>query len=220
VVIVVGKGYGKGMGPFESLGLFKKSLFFIYEQMGNVFALSVIWLFTSVTVVLMPAVTATVYYTVNRVLDKEDAGFKDSFAAFKKYFWRATGVGLALGAMIAVLVVDMFFFVTVPQNIVLKALGGFMFWPLVFIALSMNYVIPLLVVQDISVGLAMKRAALLVLDNLTFTLVLGLLSTLLTVLAVVVPPFTVLAFAGTLGCLQVSATRSLLATYKGGGKLG
>ena len=196
----------------ETYEMFKQSILFIYEHMGNVFLMSALWLFASFTVVLIPVATATVYYTVYRLLLKEDVSFRDSFRAFRVFFWRSEALGLLIAALVLLLLIDMSFFATVPKNALVKSASGFMAWPLVFIILASNYVMPILVVKEMGVTQIVKRASLLVLDNLGFTLALGLLSLTLIVFAIM-PPFLVLAFAATLGCLQVQATVHLLTKY-------
>lgn len=198
----------------ELPGMFKRSWTFVYEHMGNVFMMSALWLFSALTVVLIPVATATVYFIVSRLLAKEDVSFKDAIVAVRRFFWRSEALGLLLAALVAILVVDISFFATVPENALVRSVSGLMFWPLVFIVLASNYVIPLLVVCDLRVGEIAKRASLMVLDNLWYSVVLGLLSLALIVCAIA-PPFLILAFAATLGCLQVQGTIALLGRYEG-----
>src|SRR6185436_11151761 len=92
--------------------------------------------------------------------------------------------------------------------------AGLLFlYPLLFWLLAMSYQWPLLAEQRQGAWSAVRKSALLVLDNPGRTLILGLLSALFSVVCTVTMVAVPLLWAGTLVFIQTEATRALLRKY-------
>jgi hypothetical protein len=102
-----------------------------------------------------------------------------------------------------------------PVLMVLGALFGYL---LVFWLLAMQYQWPLLVVQESEpkparAGAAIRKSALLVLDNMAFTLVVSAVCLLISALLWVTLVGAALLWLGAMAMLQTQATRELLRRY-------
>lgn len=86
--------------------------------------------------------------------------------------------------------------------------------PLTLWALAQLYALPLFVRQQIGVGVALRRAAILVLDNMLFTLGLAVLAVLLAGILVLTGAGTFVLLGGMLAVLTGNAAQILLNKYE------
>lgn len=86
--------------------------------------------------------------------------------------------------------------------------------PLVLWALAQLYALPLLVAERRGVGPALRRAALLVVDNIGFTLALGAIVVVLSGILILTGVGAFGLLAGVLAVLTTNATRHLLQKYE------
>ena len=129
------------------------------------------------------------------------------------------GLALAAAQFFGVLLLggNAAFYLSLRQP-VLMALGALFGYLLVFWLLSMLYQWPLLVVQEADpkpprAGAAIRKSALLVLDNLGFTLLVAAVGLLISAILGVTLVGAALLWLGTMGMVQTQATRELLRRY-------
>ncbi len=131
---------------------------------------------------------------------------------FRSALGRSVGLGLiqALGA--ALLAGNGYFYLFQRQTVwvVLGAIFGYL---LLFWLLMLLYQWPLFIEQDLAPVAAVRKSALLVLDNFGYSLGVGLVAALLSVLlwAFLVPG--VLLWGGAMALISTQATRELLRKY-------
>jgi len=130
------------------------------------------------SLLLSAPITAGLFHLTYIFVQEREAEFKELFIGFKKYFKKSVVIALILAAIIGLLVVNIQFYAT--RAPALKFIGvifaGLGLWGMVFIGLLLVYLFPILVQQDGGLGKIFKRAALLVLDNIGYTLVVAILA--------------------------------------------
>ncbi|NPV54418.1 MAG: DUF624 domain-containing protein [Firmicutes bacterium] len=211
--------------------VFVKSIKDSYGYLGTVLMNSIMWFAWAVIVVMgaslftrspwvvaglalvgtAPA-TAAASYVVFLVLKREDIGIRDFIVGFRRFGVRALGLMAAELLLIAVLLADIVFCFT-NKNPVIKAVGGIWIYALLFVLMMMNYLIPLVVQQDTGTGKALKRSALLILDNPFFSILMSFFNLLVAVVCIVIAPAFALLFMGILSFLQGNGAVEVLKKY-------
>jgi uncharacterized membrane protein len=110
------------------------------------------------------------------------------------------------------LVTDVFFFSAQPAP-GLKLIGILFLYPLLFWLLALPYQWPLLAEQRQGAWPAIKKSALLVLDNPGFVLLHAVVAALFSVACLAAMVGVPLLWVGTLAFLHTEATRALLRKY-------
>jgi uncharacterized membrane protein YesL len=163
-------------------------------------------------IVLVVPLTAAIFGDVRDVVAHEHPEWRDLIAHARAHFARAVRLGAVQVIVTLILVTDVLFFMAQPAA-GLKLAGFLFLYPLLFWLLCQQYQWPLLVEQRPAVWSTVKKSALLVLDNLGFSLVLGLTAGAITVACLMVRVGLPLLWAGSLAFLYTHATRALLRRY-------
>jgi uncharacterized membrane protein YesL len=121
-------------------------------------------------------------------------------------------LALVQAVLTPLLATDAFFFLS-QRALGAKVTGLLFLYPLLFWLLALAYQWPLLAEQRQGAWSAVKKSALLVLDNPGRTLLLGLLGALFSVVCAGTLVALPLLWAGTLAFVQTEATRALLRKY-------
>ncbi|HHV63252.1 MAG TPA: hypothetical protein GXX51_11525 [Firmicutes bacterium] len=171
-----------------------------------------IWVVAAIALVGTAPATAAASYVVFLALKREDIGIRDFIKGFRRFGARALGVMAAELLLVAVLVADIVFCFT-HRNPIIKAVGGIWVYALLFVLMMMNYLVPLVVQQDTGVRKALKRSALLILDNPFFSILMSLFNLLVAVVCVVIAPAFALLFMGILSFLQGNGAVEVLKKY-------
>lgn len=167
---------------------------------------------------LLGPLMAGIYRLVRQIVAREDPALTDLFREARRS--ALPGMALAAAQMIVgqVLFVDMLFFLSMPAAMV-RWIGLLFFYPLLFWGLAVQYQWPLLAeggepAQPVRAALtAVRKSALLVLDNLPFSLGLGVCVFFFTLFCGVTAIGAVLLWAGGLAFLDTVALRELLRKY-------
>jgi hypothetical protein len=167
---------------------------------------------------LLGPLLAGVYRLVRSIVGREDPALTDLFREARRH--ALPGLALAASQVIVgqVLLVDMLFFLSLPAPM-FRWLGLLFFYPLIFWGLTVQYQWPLLAEvgeteRPVRAALtAVKKSALLVLDNLLFSLGLGVCGLLFTLICGLTAVGAVLLWAGSLAFLYTVALRELLRKY-------
>jgi uncharacterized membrane protein YesL len=173
-------------------------------------------------------VTGGLFGYVREIVAHEHPVWTDLGPRIRAEYAPAVRLGMIQAALTALLATDAFFFLS-QGALGAKVVGLLFIYPLMFWLLAVQYQWALLVEQRLGACSAVKKSALLVLDNPSRTLLLGMLSGALTLLCVGTVVGLLLVWAGTVAFLQTEATRALLRKYgvlppelepEGGGDIG
>ncbi len=177
----------------QAARLFIRSLSLTYEHLGTSLVLSIAWFFAVATAVSFVSVTpvaaplaillaspvhAAAAAWANLVVHRDDAGLRAVARAYKAFFARSLLLGTMHAVAAFVCGVDVYIAFT-GQSAALKLLAGVWVYGGLFVAAVFMYAYPVMVEQNTTAWKAVRRSALLVLDNLGFTVVAGLIAALL-----------------------------------------
>lgn len=158
-----------------------------------------------------PATAGVFRYTRNAAARREPEWF-DLAWGFRQGLGKALGLG-ALQALGALLLAGNCYFYVLQRLPVLVVLGAVFGYLLLFWLLASLYQWPLLAEQELRPVAAIKKSALLVLDNFPYTLGLGVVVALLTLACWVTMLGGAVLWAGAGAMLLTQATRELLRKY-------
>jgi hypothetical protein len=172
---------------------------------------------------LLGPLLAGIYRYVRLIVAREDPAPADLFREARRLARSGMALAAAQAVVGQILLVDLLFFVSLPVP-VLRWVGMLFFYPLLFWGLMIQYQWPLLaeIVEERSPSVsrpltavltAVKKSALLALDNLAFSLGLWVCGLLWTLVCGVTAIGAVLLWAGSLAFLHTVALRELLRKY-------
>ena len=179
-----------------------------YDEMLVMVAANLVWFFLSILVLPFPPLTFGVFYMTNQVAHGRIPRVGMVFEGARRYLLKSWQVAIATLVIVGLLWVNIVFygrFNTMPARIVQLV----WFYVLLFWLLSQLYVLPLLLeMESPRLLLAYRNAALLVLANPGFTLLMAL--TMLSILGISVALGLPIA-ALTMSALALLSNRGLLA---------
>lgn len=157
-------------------------------------------------------ITAGVFRYTRQAAARQEPELFDLAWGFRRGLLPAWGLGL-LQAGGAILLAGNCYFYLLQRWPVLVVIGAVFGYLLGFWLLAALYQWPLLVEQELAPVAALKKSALLVLDNFPYTLGLGLVVAVLTVICWITILGGVLLWSGAAAMLLTHATRELLRRY-------
>ncbi len=217
----------------------------VYENLGTIIVLSLLWAvpvalvvggllggsvvgqvaFTVGWVSLGP-VTLAVWAVGNRIARGSPGRIRDFVDGLRGRMVPGLLLFLALVLISTLLVANVRFYFSSTLGVLGRPLdwagagirvgqlvGLFWLAPLTLWVLMQLYVLALVVEQDVSVGRALRRAAILVLDNVIFTLGMTLVVVVLATVCILSGVGMFAFFAGAMAVLTNNALRQLLARY-------
>lgn len=203
----------KGTLLLRALRVFRSSLGALYYELFLLVGVNLAWLGLSLLVVTAPPATAGVYYLANQLAKGETVSFSLFVQGMRRYFRRSWLLAI-IAVVISVLLVGNILFYANFANQWVRLISVFWGYVLLFWLAMLIYLFPLLIEQsDKSLLLILRNAALLVLDNLAFTLTLGILLLLFLLLNVALAvPLFLMAMSG-LALIQSKALLTVLEKY-------
>ncbi len=202
--------------PAYALTVLSKSATIAYERMGMVVVTSIVWYFAtlaSVTaagvvmwalplaVVLVAPLSAAITYFGNLAVHREDAGFRELWRGYTRFWVRAVVLGAVNLAVVLILWIDIRAIMT-AQAAWMRMLAGAWIYLGLFAGLLFMYAYPVMVEQDTTPWKAIRRAVILILDNPAYTLAIGFLEAVL-LAAGVLPTVLLLSGSKAAGYLQI-----------------
>lgn len=223
------------MGLSHAWGLFVKSLKTGYEYLGSVMLINVIWfflwlaplflfsiagidnliLFIAILLLCMllfgPA-TAGAYGLLNEIIQDDFHSITDFRKVFIKFFWRSILLVLTCGLIFGFGLLN---FVICKESpiLIFRLLSGIWLYLLLFCAIMFQYVFPLLVQQNIGILVIIKRAALLAIDNVLFSVAILLASLIITLISIYTVVPAVIFWLSLIGLLHNLALVQVLTKY-------
>jgi len=194
------------------LGFFPAGLTFLVLLQAP--ALNSLLIFGVVWAALFGPMTAAVYSAAMDLLEGGFFRLRDTFGHFRKHYKRAAGLSAVMGAILAVLVVDVLFFARVTagwtQLIVIGIWGYFiLMW-----AMTAIYVFPFAVRRDVSIWRILKMSVLMALDNAVATFVVGFFTLASLAVCVFLRAPVMLFMIGIFAFLHCAAFSELIKKYR------
>ena len=198
----------------RALRVFWSSLGGLYYELFLLMGVNLAWLGLSLLIVTAPPATAGVYYLTNQLARGETVSFGLFVQGMRRYFRRSWLLAIIVLVINALLAVNLLFYASFTNQWVrlLSVLWGYL---IVFWLAMLIYLFPLLIEQESkSLLLLLRNAALLVLDNLAFTLTLGVLLLLFLLLNVFLAVPLLLIVVSGLALVQSKALLTVLEKYR------
>lgn len=193
------------------LGFFPAMLtFLVFVQVP---ALNSLLIFGIVAATLLGPLTAGVYSICDALLQGEDVTIREYFSHFRRHYTKALASTAVMGAILALLVLDVLFFGQLGTRLG-QVISVFWMYMIFVWCLTIQFVYPLIVRRDLTVWQTLKTAVLLALDNTVATLVITLVALAVAAVSYFLRFPLMLFMAGTLGFLHCAALDELLVRYK------
>jgi len=202
--------------PAQALAVLGRSATIAYERMGMVVITSIAWYFATLAsataagitiwalplaVVLVAPLSVAITYFGNLAVHREDAGFRELWRGYTKFWVRAVVLGAVNLAVVIILWIDIRAIMR-AQATWMRMLAGAWIYLGLFAGLLFMYAYPVMVEQDTTPWKAIRRAVILILDNPAYTLTIGLLDVVLLALGVL-PTVLLLSGSKAAGYMQI-----------------
>jgi len=165
---------------------------------------------------MVSPVSAALWAVTARWVHYGGASGKEFFRNFKKFFLRSLCLWLFFTLIAFLLVLNAAFYHHLPEKF--SFLGAFaaglMGWAYLFLCLVQVYALPLLVQEDLTVKSVLRRSALLVLDNIWYSLCLALMVFAVLMAGVVSVAGLLFLTVGLAGVLTNTGLREILRKYE------
>jgi uncharacterized membrane protein YesL len=206
----------------------------IYTHLGTVLLASAMWFLFMIPVVLWALATintgewsmvlislpvfalgavptAAAVYLVNRAFHKESATPLDFLRGIKRFFFRSYALGFLFLLVMGILLFDLLFFWSSEQWI-LNIVGGIWVYVILYVLFVGYYLLGFLIEQDIGIRKAIRRSAMVVLDNFFFSIVVTLMMAIVAATSLIIPVFFLLT-GGALAFVIQNSTVAILKKY-------
>ena len=164
----------------------KRTFWNVYDNLGILFAINMIWLLGAVTIILIPPLTAAVFKTARTISEETaDASIRLFFGSMREYFFKSLSVSAAILLILSIMFFNMRFY---SSNLGLAgiALAGIFFWIIVFLIITSMYVFPFLV-QNTGWMDIFKKSFLFAAGNLKTSLLIFISCVFLAMLTALFP---------------------------------
>ncbi|NLJ81307.1 MAG: DUF624 domain-containing protein [Firmicutes bacterium] len=194
--------FGVGFAPFLLVTYLplKSELFFLAGIVATIFTLG--------------GATAALHHVINGIITGEDSSVRDFWAGFKKFFGRGS-----ILVLLGILGFSLLFFNiwsgAASTSKIVFFLVGFWVWGVIYWYSLLQYVFPLLTQQNAKLLLILKRAALITLDNILASFLLGIVSLIVIVLSIILAAPLLIFTASFLALLQNYSLNEIMTKYQG-----
>ncbi len=171
---------------------------------------------TGVQQLLATPVSAAVWAVTARWSNYQQASVGDFFPALRRFLGRSLMLWSLLTLSALLLALNIAFYQHLPGRLdVLGAFAaGLMVWAYLLLSLVQMYALPLLVQEDLPLKKCLRRSVLLMLDNLWYSLCLGLMACSLLLVALVSVAGLLVIAVGLMGVLTNTGLRQILKRYQ------
>lgn len=145
----------------------KKWFWNVYDYLGTLILLNVLWLICALPIVTLPASMAGLFRVTTRIAAYEEVGIRDFFIGMRQGFGRMWLVCGVYGVVFGLLSVNILFY----TNLIVSwpwtgaILGGALIWLAAFVAVTGFYSFPLAAQTNEPIRRVFRDAVYLVLDN-------------------------------------------------------
>ncbi len=85
------------MNPSPIILIIKKSFWIIYDHLGMLVLLNLIWWVAAFLIIPLPPVTAAIFVITNKMANYKPVDWRDFSAGFSRYFGRSWLLGAVVG---------------------------------------------------------------------------------------------------------------------------
>lgn len=163
----------------------RRTFWQVYDNLGLLLAVNILWLLLSITLVGFPTATAALFYISYLIVLDMPVRLKDFFSFLLEKFIISTCIILILVVVIFFLFFNIRFY-SHHFGITGLILGGISFWLLIFFLLTSLYIFPLLCRYN-SLRDILKYSLILNMDNLKTSLILFITTLILLSIGVIIP---------------------------------
>jgi uncharacterized membrane protein YesL len=194
---------------------FKRFLWNSYDHIGLLVCANLLWLLLSLPLITAPAATAGLFQIAKRIADHEPPTIRDFLEGFRAHFFPALRAGALTLAVGAVLWVNIDFYSHLRGRASLPGmlLAAVIVWIALFVLLIQAHLFPLIVGGERSTRAALRKSALLTLDNPGYTVGITVQAVSVSALCVLTGAGLVLALGSLLAVLLTTGHRELLKKY-------
>jgi|GEM_PF-941617 len=156
--------------------------------------------------------TASALYMVNKAFHKESVSPLDFFRGIKKFFLRSYALGFLYLLVLGIVIFDLVFFLS-SKLIVFNLIGGVWVYVTLYVIFVGYYLLGFLVEQDVGLRKAIRRSALIVLDNFFFSVVVTVMFAIVAAVSYFLPPAYFLLTGGAIAFIIQNSTAAILKKY-------
>lgn len=188
----------------------RETFLFVMSNLFDITLVTIAWLLLQLPIITGPGATVAIYHFARQALLQDEALFKDFIQGLRHYFWKSWLIVVPYVLVILVLVYDITFFLAAkqPQARLLASIPMAMFS---FLLLMQTYVFVFFVRENGALWSSIKKAFLLAIAEIPFTLMLMLFTFLYFASLYVTRIGLFILFIGPVAILQSRAAQWLLA---------
>jgi len=200
--------------------VFWEALKDFWDELFLLALMNAVTVLLAIPVITFPPALAGLWSVANRVVQGMATGWRDYFAGFRRYFWKAWGLAL-LNILVTTIVLTSIRFYT-PGNAPFEinptlSLWIRAFWVVVALLWMVFQMYPLALLleqEDQRLRTALRNAAALLIANPGFTLLLAVLLLITAVISTVFPALWFLVTVALFAVVCNKAVRHLLQPYR------
>jgi uncharacterized membrane protein YesL len=194
---------------------FRRFLWNSYDHIALLTLANLLWLALCLPVITAPAATAGLFHLARKIADHEAVAIRDFFEGFREHFFPALRAGALMLAVAVILWVNVDFYSHLGGRAAIPGmlLAAVMIWIAAFVILIHAHLFPLIVEGEGRTGAALRKSALLTLDNPGFTIGITVQALSVGALCVLTGAGLVLALGSLHAVLLATGHRELLKKY-------
>lgn len=163
----------------------RRTFWHVYDNLGLLIAINILWLLCSITVIGLPAATTALFYIAYLIVLDKSVKFNNFFVFLLKYFFISTFITLILCIGYLFLLFNIRFYLH-HFGIIGAIFGGTSFWLFIFFLLILIYIFPLMCRYNNFLRI-LKYCFILTMDNLKTTLILFFTTIVFLGLEIIIP---------------------------------
>ncbi|MGQ9492289.1 MAG: DUF624 domain-containing protein [Anaerolineae bacterium] len=187
----------------------RESFLFIMANLFDITLVTIAWLLLQLPIITSPGATVTLYHFARQALLQDEAQFRDFVQGLRKYFWKGWLIVLPYALVAIVLGYDIPFFLSADQSQA-KLLASIPMAVFSLLLLVQTYVFAFFVRENGALWPSIKKAFLLAISDIVFTVALTLFVILYFVALYATRIGLVMLFVGPVAVLQSKAVQYLL----------
>jgi uncharacterized membrane protein YesL len=198
----------------QALSAFRKSLSLYYYELWILALANLIWVVLALFILPIPPATAALYYLAHQVAHEEPISLRLFVDGLRLFFLRSYLLAATIFGISLLLVANILFYSSAPTDL-LRIIGFIWVYAAIAWIMVLFYVFPLLIEQqNKGILIILRNAALLVVDNLGFTLTMAVCLALTLVVSLIIPLFFLVTTMAFTAVYQCRALMTLLEKYR------
>jgi uncharacterized membrane protein YesL len=194
---------------------FRRFLWNCYDHLGLLIVANLLWLVLLVPIVTAPAATAGLFEIARRIANREEVSVRDFFLGFRRDLLPASRVGglTLLSGFLLWVAIDFYSHLGGWASLPGMFLAAALVWIATFFLLMHIHLHPLIATGDRGLKTLLRKAGLLVLDNVGYTVGIAVQALMVAVICTLTGAGLVLILGSCLAVLLSTGHRELLKRY-------